>query len=177
MNFSNKLLIIIIFFFIILGCKKENTTANIHKTIDEHKLEIDVNYIKDIDTSSVGILVRKKNKTQEDKLLILKNTAFCLCYSKEEQFVLQVNPDNYNVIGDNTIQAYVQNSDIETQLLIRNKELNKLVDNWHKKVYRTKPKEEKSDQKSFLIIMKCLDFYNSKELKDYIDSLRINKTI
>lgn len=177
MNFSNKLLIVAMFFFMILACKKENTTTNIQKSVPAQKPDIDANYIKDIDTSSVGILVRKKNKTQEDKLLILKNAAFCLCHSKEEQFVLQTNPDNYNLIGDNTMQAYVQNSDIETELLIRNKELNKLVDNWHKKVYKSKPKEEKSDQKSFLIMMKCLDFYNSAELKNYIDSLRINKAV
>jgi hypothetical protein len=173
MNLNNKLLIAAILFFIILGCKKEIANNNIQKSLQEEKPEIEVNYIKDIDTSSVGILVRKRNKTQEDKILLLKNTAFCLCHNKEEQFVLQNNPTTYNIIGDNTIQAYVQSSDIDPELLIRNKQLNKLVDKWHKKVYRTKPKEEKSDQKSFLINMKCLDFYNSIELNNYLDSIKV----
>lgn len=173
MNFSNKLLIAVIFFFIILACKKQNANTNIQKSVYEQKPDIDANYIKDIDTSSVGILVRKRNKTQEDKILLLKNTAFCLCHNKEEQFVLQNNPNTYNVIGDNTIEAYVQTSNIDTELLIRNKQLNKLVEKWHKKVYGTKPKEEKSDQKSFLINMKCLDFYNSIELKNYLDSIKV----
>ena len=173
MNLNNKLLIAAILFFIILGCKKEIANNNIQKSLQEEKPEREVNYIKDIDTSSVGILVRKRNKTQEDKILLLKNTAFCLCHNKEEQFVLQNNPTTYNIIGDNTIQAYVQSSDIDPELLIRNKQLNKLVDKWHKKVYRTKPKEEKSDQKSFLINMKCLDFYNSIELNNYLDSIKV----
>ena len=177
MNLNNKLLIAAILFFIILGCKKEIANNIIQKSLQEDKPEIEVNYIKDIDTSSVGFLVRKRNKTQEDKILLLKNTAFCLCHNKEEQFVLQNNPTTFNIIGDNTIQAYVQSSDIDPELLIRNKQLNKLVDKWHKKVYRTKPKEEKSDQKSFLINMKCLDFYNSIELNNYLDSIKVTDNL
>lgn len=177
MKFRFNLMLITVFSVIISSCKKDKEFTIVPHSQYEQKPSVEVNYIKDIDTSSAGILIRKKNKTQEDKLLILKNTAFCLCHNKEEQFILQTNPDNYKVIGDNTIQAYVQTSDIETELLIRNEQLNKLVDKWHRKTYKTKPKEEKSDQKSFLIIMKCLDFYNSDELKNYIDSLRINKAI
>lgn len=170
-------MLITVFSVIIFSCKKDNYFTIVPHSQYEQKPSVEVDHIKDIDTSSAGILIRKKNKTQEDKLLILKNTAFCLCHNKEEQFILQTNPDNYKVIKDNTIQAYVQTSNIETELLIRNEQLNKLVDKWHRKPYKTKPKEEKSDQKSFLIIMKCLDFYNSDELKNYIDSLRINKAI
>lgn len=173
MLFSKKrgayFLMLIVFQF--TACKRN--TGVISKSISNtsHKK----NVIKKIDSSSIDVLVRKNNKNIEDELLILKNAAFCLCMNKEQNDVIENDTISYKLITDNSLNGYAEYSNLELELFIRNESLKKLVDKWGEKQYESKPKEEKKDSPSYLINMKCLDFYNSTVLKKYIDSVGISK--
>ena len=114
-------------------------------------------------------LLQKKHKTVEDKLLLLKNIAFCNCMEYETEQISQQAPDQYHLAFDNSIVAY--SSALDSSLTKEIPALTMLVEKWHQKPYKAKPLEEDT-AKNYLIIMKCIDFYNSKTLEKHIDSLK-----
>lgn len=166
------MLILMISSFLIFSCKKENLKLDTKEETSHKTLKKDA-FKKEIDTSKVGILVFKKNKTKEDQFLMLKNAAFCLCTNHENQEIINSNNSvNYKLIPDKSLVSYAEQSGLDIDLFYKNKRLDELVIDWSKKQYNTKPKEETSDSKSFIIQMKCFDFFNSKTLNNYIDSLK-----
>ena len=114
-------------------------------------------------------LLQKKHKTVEDKWLLLKNIAFCDCMEYEAEQISQQAPDQYHLAFDNSIAAY--SSALDSSLTKEIPALTRLVEKWHQKPYEARPLEEDT-AKNYLIIMKCIDFYNSKTLEKHIDSLK-----
>lgn len=141
---------------------------------DEKKTHTNVpvkdNY--EIDTSKIGVLVLKKNKTFEDQLLMVKNAAFCSCIGKEEYKIQHENSNKYLPIPDQSFTGYMSNSNLGEEIFLKNLKLNKLIEKWSQKQYNVKGQEDENS-KTYMIYMKCLDFYNSKELNDYINSLKV----
>ena len=113
-------------------------------------------------------LLQKKHKTVEDKLLVLKNIAFCNCMEYEAEQISQQAPDQYHLAFDNSIAAY--SSALDSSLTKEIPALTRLVEKWHQKPYEAKPLE--GDTAKNYLIMKCIDFYNSKTLEKHIDSLK-----
>ncbi len=94
----------------------------------------------------------------ELELVMLKNQAFCDCYYKSTKNVdAHISPPD----GSN----YIQLSSLVEQYA-NDPRLNKIVDMWAQKEYHSYSEENK------LYLMRCLDFYNSTDLKAYIDSVR-----
>lgn len=94
----------------------------------------------------------------ELELVMLKNQAFCDCYYKSTKNVdAHISPPD----GSN----YIQLSSLVEQYA-NDPKLNKIVDMWAQKEYHSYSGENK------LYLMRCLDFYNSTDLKAYIDSVR-----
>ena len=94
----------------------------------------------------------------ELELVMLKNQAFCDCYYKSTKNVdAHISPPD----GSN----YIQLSSLVEQYA-NDPRLNKIVDIWAQKEYHSYSGENK------LYLMRCLDFYNSTDLKAYIDSVR-----
>ncbi len=94
----------------------------------------------------------------ELELVMLKNQAFCDCYYKSTKNVdAHISPPD----GSN----YIQLSSLVEQYA-NDPRLNKIVDMWAQKEYHSYSGENK------LYLMRCLDFYNSTDLKAYIDSVR-----
>ena len=114
-------------------------------------------------------LLQKKHKTLEDKWLLLKNITFCDCMEYEAEQISQQAPDQYHLAFDNSIAAY--SSALDSSLTKEIPALTRLVEKWHQKPYEARPSEEDT-AKNYLIIMKCIDFYNSKTLEKHIDSLK-----
>lgn len=122
------------------------------------------------DTSKVGILVMKENKTIEDQLLMLKNAAFCSCIGIEENKIKEETNKKYVPIPDGSYTGYMNYSNLGEEIFLKNPKLDKLIEKWSQKQYDTEPTEDENS-KTYMLYMKCLDFYNSKELNDYIDSI------
>ena len=102
---------------------------------------------KDVSTDSLEL-----------ELVMLKNQAFCDCYYKSTKNVdAHISPPD----GSN----YIQLSSLVEQYA-NDPRLNKIVDIWAQKEYHSYSGENK------LYLMRCLDFYNSTDLKAYIDSVR-----
>lgn len=97
----------------------------------------------------------KKNKF-ENELIMLKNQAFC------NLFNVIVNEDKQKLIDDSD---YFQISEL-SEKYYRDERLIKLIEKWRLKKYKSYNPDNK------LYLMKCLDFYNSKDLKVYLDSVR-----
>jgi hypothetical protein len=98
------------------------------------------------------------NDSLENELLLLKNQAFCNCYFgalKEEN--AHVNP------LDGT--SYLQLSDLAVKYT-NDVNLRRIINVWINKEYISYLDSNK------LYIMRCLDFYNSKDLEQFIDSVR-----
>ncbi|MGL4293725.1 MAG: hypothetical protein ACRCSQ_09140 [Bacteroidales bacterium] len=94
----------------------------------------------------------------ELELVMLTNQAFCDCYYKSTKNVgAHISPPD----GSN----YIQLSGLVAQYA-NDPGLNKIVDRWVQKEYHSYSEENK------LYLMRCLDFYNSTDLKAYIDSVR-----
>lgn len=161
---------LLFFFLILISCKENDVCSNQKKNISlENKKN---KLLVEVDTSIDGILVMKKNKTDEDKKLMLKNIAFCMCMSKEQEKIQKITNNQFYLIPDNSAVGYATFSEFDYEFVLRNYKLTKLVDDWSKKVYESKPSEDVNEH-TYLIYMKCLDFYNSAVLKKYIDSIKI----
>ena len=63
---------------------------------------------------------------------------------------------------------------MDANLLKNDLSFDNLVKEWHKKEYNAYPTDD-NREKRYLTIMKCIDFYNSKKLELYIDSLRVKE--
>lgn len=101
-----------------------------------------------------------QNDKLEGELIKIKNQAFCNCYNK----ATENEPVKYK---DGS--TYVQVIDLKEEYIFGNKNYRKLIDNWVKKHYKS------YDLDDNLYLMKCLDFYNSKELEKFVDSIRQNE--
>ena len=119
-------------------------------------------------------LLQKKIKNKDDKLLILKNIAFCNCMEYEYEQIVKENPDLYSLFIDRSREDYITYGGLDANLLKNNLSFDNLVKEWHKKEYNTYLAEE-NREKIYLTTMKCIDFYNSKKLELYIDSLRVKE--
>ena len=119
-------------------------------------------------------LLQKKTKNKEDKLLILKNIAFCNCMEYEYEQIVKENPDLYSLFIDRSREDYITYGGLEANLTKNNLSFDRLVKEWHKKEYNAYPADD-NREKRYLTIMKCIDFYNSKKLELYIDSLRVKE--
>lgn len=149
----------IIYLLVLLGCDKNKVIQNINQSMERETISYSENF--DRDTTSIGVLVHKKNKTLEDDLLMLKNTAFCFCINEETKKIIKYSPNKYSPIPDNSISGYMEFSTyLDAELFVNNKKVDSLVKLWSNKKYATKPPENPED-KAYLIYMKCLDFYNS----------------
>jgi len=94
----------------------------------------------------------------EEDLLKLKNQAFCDCYSSLPK-------------GDtNDKSSYNELIHLQKEYIFGNDKYFNMIDNWIKN-----HKYKSKDPKNNLNLMICLDFYNSKELKEFIDSVRENE--
>lgn len=119
-------------------------------------------------------LLQKKTKNKEDKLLILKNIAFCNCMEYEYEQIVKENPDLYSLFIDRSREDYITYGGLEANLTKNNLSFDRLVKEWHKKEYNAYPADD-NREKRYLTIMKCMDFYNSKKLELYIDSLKVKE--
>lgn len=98
-----------------------------------------------------------KDNKLEGELIKIKNQAFCDCY--------------YEVIKNESFKykdgsTYVQLIDLKEEYIFGNENYRKMINNWVKKEYKS------YDSNNNLYLMKCLDFYNSKELEKFVDSIR-----
>lgn len=91
------------------------------------------------------------------ELLLLKNGAFCDFYSS-------ITREQKCSIHD--ASTYIQISELYGKYFM-DSSLVKIKDKWKNKEYKAYNKDDS------LFLMKSLDFYNSQELKHYIDSIRI----
>lgn len=98
-----------------------------------------------------------KGNKLEGELVKIKNQAFCDCYYE----VTKNEPVKYK---DGS--TYVQVIDLKDEYIFGNENYRKMIDNWVKKEYKS------YDPNNNLYLMKCLDFYYSKELEKFIDSIR-----
>ncbi len=101
-----------------------------------------------------------KNNKLENELLKVKNQAFCDCY--------------YEATKNESIQykdgsSYVQIINLKEEYIFGNDHYRKMISDWIKKDYKS------YDSNNNLYMMKCLDFYNSKELAMFINSIRKNE--
>ena len=119
-------------------------------------------------------LLQKKIKNKDDKLLILKNIAFCNCMEYEYEQIVKENPDLYSLFIDRSREDYITYGGLDANLTKNNLSFDNLVKEWHKKEYNTYLADD-NREKIYLTIMKCIDFYNSKKLELYIDSLRVKE--
>ncbi|MBF4506743.1 hypothetical protein IRZ83_08680 [Flavobacterium sp. JLP] len=99
-----------------------------------------------------------QNRALENELVKVKNQAFCDCYSKA-------------LSGKETIRykdgsSYVQTINLKGEYIFRNKKYEEMIENWDKNEYKS------YDPNQNLYLMKCLDFYNSTVLKQFIDCVR-----
>lgn len=98
----------------------------------------------------------------ELELAMLKNEAFCMCFNRSiKKENVQITPPDGS--------SYIQLSDVVAQYA-NESNLNLIIDKWVKKEYRSYSDENK------LYLMRCLDLYNSEDLDNYIDSVRIIHT-
>ncbi len=100
------------------------------------------------------------NNKLEGELVKIKNQAFCDCY--------------YEATKNESVKykdgsSYVQIINLNEEYNFGNEKYRKMINNWVKKEY------DSYDPKNNLYLMKCLDFYNSKELEEFIDSIRKNE--
>ena len=65
--------------------------------------------------------------------------------------------------------TYVQVIDLQEEYIFGNENYRKMIDNWVKKDYKS------YDPNNNMYLMKCLDFYNSKELEKFINLIRQNE--
>jgi len=94
----------------------------------------------------------------DEQLLMLKNQAFCNCVNKAmKEAGATLNPRD----GTN----YMQISELDEHYWF-DPNLERIINVWSKKEYISYDNENK------LYFMRCLDFYNSKDLANYIDSVR-----
>jgi len=101
-----------------------------------------------------------RNEKLEAELVKIKNQAFCDCY-------YEVTKNELVKYKDGT--TYVQVIDLKEEYIFGNENYRKLIDNWMKKDYKS------YEPSNNLYLMKCLDFYNSKELEKFVDSIRQNE--
>lgn len=100
----------------------------------------------------------ESNDSLESELTMLKNQAFCDCFYKSTKIAnTQVSPP------DGT--SYIQLSTL-VERYANDPKLNQIINKWVEKEYLSYSENNK------LYLMRCLDFYNSVELKTYIDSIR-----
>lgn len=98
------------------------------------------------------------NDSLELELIMLKNQAFCSCFNRTiKKAGTKMAPSD----GSN----YLQLSNLVVEYTF-DPILNKLIEKWVNKKYTSYCKDDE------LYLMRCLDFYNSKELNTYIDSVR-----
>ena len=108
-------------------------------------------------SKSVNSKIRS-NDTLEIELLKLKNQAFCDCYNEAlKNTGAKIMPQD----GSN----YIQISDLVLKYA-NDIHLRYIIEKWNKKTYSSYSVDNK------LYLMRCLDFYNSKDLELYIDSVR-----
>ena len=119
-------------------------------------------------------LLQKKIKNKDDKLLILKNIAFCNCMEYEYEQIVKENPDLYSLFIDRSREDYITYGGLDANLLKNDLSFDNLVKEWHKKEYNAYLADD-NREKIYLTIMKCIDFYNSKKLELYIESLRVKE--
>ncbi|MFZ4457073.1 MAG: hypothetical protein ACOYOT_12730 [Bacteroidales bacterium] len=94
----------------------------------------------------------------EKELLNLKNEAFCDCYYKATKIAhAKISPPDGS--------SYVQISGLVASYC-NDSHLKKIIDKWVVKKYLS------YSENNNLYLMRCLDFYNSRDLKLYIDSVR-----
>lgn len=103
---------------------------------------------------------QNENTKLENELLKLKNQAFCDCYYKATES---------EKIAYNDGSSYVQIINLKDEYIYGNQNYRNMINQWLQKEYKS------FDPKNNLYLMKCLDFYNSKELEKFIDSVRQNE--
>lgn len=94
----------------------------------------------------------------EVELQKLKNQAFCDCFNQALK-----NANAEITVPDGS--HYIQISDLDINYF-NNKDLRRIIGIWTEKEYHAYNEEDK------LYLMQCLDFYNSRDLELYIDSVR-----
>ena len=98
------------------------------------------------------------NNKLEKELLMIKNQLFINLYNRSLSVVKgEVTPPDGS--------SYMQISDLYENYWM-DKNANRLLNRWSSKKYIS------FDPKQKLYLMRCLDFYNSEDLKQYIDSIR-----
>lgn len=167
------------FLFILLSSflfccnNKQNSEGKLLKETSSQTSSAQTKEIKQEEEIDNEVLTMKKDKTLEDDLLMLKNVAFRKCFGQEVFGIKKKEPNTYKLIPDATTGGYLQCSEhLDIEWIIANPTLDKLVENWLSKPYY-KTFQEKGSPKRYPTYMKCLDFYNSKALKKYLDSVRV----
>ena len=94
----------------------------------------------------------------EEQLLMLKNQAFCNC-------VNQAMKKSGATLAPQDASNYLQLFELDVKYFF-DPNLERIVNIWNQKEYISYDSEKE------LYFMRCLDFYNSKELANYIDSVR-----
>lgn len=152
---------------------KQNSERKLLKETSSQTSSAQTKEIKQEEEIDNEVLTMKKDKTLEDDLLMLKNVAFCKCFGQEVFGIKKKEPNTYKLIPDATTGGYLQCSEhLDIEWIVANPTLDKLVENWLSKPYY-KTFQEKGSPKRYPTYMKCLDFYNSKALKKYLDSVRV----
>lgn len=100
------------------------------------------------------------NQNLEKELLKVKNQAFCDCYYQ----ATTNEPVEYK---DGS--TYIQLINLKGEYIFQNEDYSKMITDWNKKEYKS------YDSNNNLYLMRCLDFYNSEELKKFINSIRENE--
>jgi len=94
----------------------------------------------------------------DEQLLLLKNQAFCNCVNQAmKKAGATLNPQD----GSNYLQLF----ELDAKYFF-DPNLERIINMWNQKEYISYDSEKE------LYFMRCLDFYNSKELANYIDSVR-----
>lgn len=105
----------------------------------------------------LGNLKSIENIDIQIELEHLKNQAFC-----DLQWKLITS--NSCVNDDASGYMHISNLDIK---YFNDANLKRIINKWAEKEYNAK------DERKNLNTMKCLDFYNSKDLKNYLDSIKV----
>ena len=120
-------------------------------------------------------------KSQKKK----KNWSFSECYTQSKyntykRLGIDIKDSCFTKsnVADLTGYFYINNSDIDLHLIFEDSNRIKLVEKWVNDInYIPKPINPPDFPDGSLDLVRALDFYNSEDLKKYIDSLRNNKSI
>ena len=147
---TNKILVICSL-LIILGCNKQKS----EKQISKRQIQI------------------------EENLIALKNWCFIECYSESQKLTYKrigINTKDScfssKQINDLTKYYYVNNSGIDLNIIFKDSNRVRLIEKWVNKEGYVPFVNPPDFPQGSLDMVKALDFYNSEDLKKYIDSIR-----